>query len=43
VWHESPAVYLDALSNNAAGIAFWRAVGFNDYCITMERRISPPG
>ena len=36
VWHDSPAIYLDALVNNDRGIAFWRAVGFRDYCITME-------
>jgi GNAT superfamily N-acetyltransferase len=35
-WHDSPAIYLDALVNNERGIAFWRAVGFRDYCITME-------
>jgi GNAT superfamily N-acetyltransferase len=36
VWHDSPAIYLDALVNNDRGIAFWRSVGFRDYCITME-------
>lgn len=39
VWRETPTVYLDVLVTNAAGIAFWRAVGFEDYCITMERRL----
>jgi ribosomal protein S18 acetylase RimI-like enzyme len=38
VWHDAPAVYLDVLVTNAAGIAFWRAVGFQDYCVTMERK-----
>jgi hypothetical protein len=28
---------LDVLTGNAAGIAFWRAVGFQDYCLTLER------
>jgi GNAT superfamily N-acetyltransferase len=36
VWHDSPAIYLDALVNNDRAIAFWKAVGFRDYCITME-------
>ena len=43
VWHELPAVYLDVLVTNAAGIAFWRAVGFEDYCITMERKLIRSG
>ena len=28
---------LDVLTGNAAGIAFWRALGFQDYCLTLER------
>jgi predicted acetyltransferase len=40
VWNELPAVCLDVLVQNEPGIAFWRAVGFGDYCITMERRHS---
>jgi predicted acetyltransferase len=39
VWCDAPAVYLDVLSTNVPGIAFWRAVGFGDYCITMERKL----
>lgn len=30
-------VRLDVLVGNRAGIAFWRAADFADYCITMER------
>jgi predicted acetyltransferase len=41
VWHDAPAVYLDVLVTNAAGIAFWRAVGFCEYCVTMERNLTP--
>lgn len=26
----------DVLVDNAIGINFWKAVGFKDYCITME-------
>ena len=29
-------VRLDVLSGNSAGIAFWKALGFKEYCITME-------
>ena len=29
-------VRLEVLVGNAAGIAFWRAVGFRDYCLTLE-------
>jgi GNAT superfamily N-acetyltransferase len=28
---------LDVLVGNAAGIAFWRALGFETYCLTLER------
>ncbi len=27
----------EVLVENHAGIAFWRSMGFTDYCITMER------
>ena len=27
---------LDVLVHNATGIAFWRAVGFSDYALTLE-------
>ncbi|GMW00647.1 MAG: hypothetical protein AMXMBFR84_17840 [Candidatus Hydrogenedentota bacterium] len=36
VWH-GHRIRLDVLVNNAPGIAFWRAVGFEDYCLTMEK------
>jgi ribosomal protein S18 acetylase RimI-like enzyme len=29
-------VYLDVLTNNSTAQAFWRAVGFQDYAVTME-------
>ena len=35
-WRESPSIRLDVLVNNGAGIAFWKACGFTEYCITME-------
>jgi GNAT superfamily N-acetyltransferase len=28
----------DVLSHNPKGIEFWRKIGFNDYCITMEMK-----
>ena len=38
-------IYLDVLTNNPSGHAFWRAVGFQDYAVTMEtlRNPSMPG
>ncbi|MFT5523211.1 MAG: putative acetyltransferase [Pirellulaceae bacterium] len=35
-WGTDRRVRLDVLSGNQHGIAFWRAVGFAEYCITME-------
>lgn len=35
-WEEHRTVRIDVLVGNAAGIAFWRAAGFADYCLTME-------
>ena len=37
-WQDAERVILQVLLNNQRGIDFWRAVGFADYCITMERR-----
>lgn len=39
VWAGAQRVRIDVLVGNEAGVAFWRAVGFRDYCITMERAI----
>jgi GNAT superfamily N-acetyltransferase len=36
-WPQDIPVRLDVLTGNAGGIAFWRSLGFGDYCITMER------
>ena len=35
-WGMHGRVRLDVLVGNAIGIAFWRAVGFQDYCLTLE-------
>ena len=40
VWPPGTRVTVDVLCHNAAGIAFWRAVGFRDYSLTLE--IVPP-
>ena len=36
-WAGVPRLRIDVLVGNTVGAAFWRSVGFNDYCITMER------
>lgn len=35
-WADAGRLRLDVLAHNQRGIAFWRAVGFSDYCVTME-------
>ena len=35
-WEAEKTVRLDVLVHNDIGIQFWRAVGFRDYCLTME-------
>ena len=35
-WKESKRIRTDVLVNNPTGINFWKAVGFKDYCMTME-------
>jgi predicted acetyltransferase len=34
-------VRLEVLIGNAVAISFWRAVGFRDYCLTLERESEP--
>jgi predicted acetyltransferase len=41
IWPDGAAVSLEALCANKAAIAFWRAVGFENYALTLRRR--PPG
>lgn len=42
-WNDRPRVRLDVLVTNTSGRAFWRAVGFAEYCITLESpQASPP-
>ena len=35
-WRDAPRLRIDVLTGNGTGHAFWQAVGFRDYCITME-------
>lgn len=35
-WEDAIRIRLDVLVGNTAGIAFWRSLGFLDYCVTME-------
>lgn len=35
-WADAENIRIDVLAGNTEAIAFWRAVGFEDYCITME-------
>ena len=35
-WPGTARIRLDVLVGNERGIAFWRSVGFRDYCLTME-------
>jgi len=37
-WGGAERVTLQVLLHNQRGIDFWRAVGFADYCLFMERR-----
>ena len=29
-------ITVDVLCQNEVGVAFWRAMGFTDYCLTLE-------
>ena len=37
-----PRIRLEVLVGNANGIAFWRSIGFQDYCVTMEMDVASP-
>lgn len=36
VWPKNKRLTVDVLVHNTAAIAFWRAVGYQDYCLTLE-------
>jgi len=35
-WKDCQRIRIEVLVGNLEGISFWHAVGFKDYCITME-------
>ncbi len=36
IWPKNKRLTVDVLVGNAAAVAFWRAVGYVDYCLTLE-------
>jgi GNAT superfamily N-acetyltransferase len=38
-WRDRPRLRVDVLADNRTALAFWRALGFADYCITLERQL----
>ena len=36
LWKDCQRIRIEVLVGNLEGISFWHAVGFKDYCITME-------
>jgi GNAT superfamily N-acetyltransferase len=36
VWSPGKCIRVEVLVGNAAGLAFWRAIGFADYAMTLE-------
>ena len=36
VWPPAKRLTVDVLTANTPGVSFWRAVGFRDYCLTLE-------
>lgn len=35
-WRNHSRIRVDVLITNTAALAFWRSVGFSDYCLTLE-------
>lgn len=42
VWPPGRRVRVDVLWSNPGGLAFWKAVGFSEYAITLERERTDP-
>ena len=40
VWPAGALVTLEALAANRAALDFWRALGFEDYAVTLRRWVS---
>ncbi len=36
VWPKGVRLTVDVLCQNHSGIAFWRSLGYRDYCLTLE-------
>lgn len=36
VWPHNKRLTVDVLARNAPGVAFWRATGYADYCLTLD-------
>jgi ribosomal protein S18 acetylase RimI-like enzyme len=36
VWPQDVRLYLEVLTANQRGLAFWRSLGFADYAVTLE-------
>jgi GNAT superfamily N-acetyltransferase len=36
VWPKNARLTVEVLVNNKPALAFWRAVGYTDYCLTLE-------
>jgi GNAT superfamily N-acetyltransferase len=41
IWPKGLRLTVSVLTHNEAGVKFWRAMGYEDYCLTLE--IMPPG
>jgi predicted acetyltransferase len=37
IWPKDKRIKVNVLCRNQSGTAFWRAMGFIDYCLTLER------
>jgi GNAT superfamily N-acetyltransferase len=38
-WQAAPRVRIDVLVGNEAGLHFWKAIGFAEYCLTLETEL----
>ena len=38
IWPASKRLTVEVLTSNTAGVAFWRAAGYADYCLTLDIR-----
>lgn len=36
IWPRSQRLTVSVLCENSAGVQFWRAMGYKDYCLTLE-------